>query len=61
MVALNDTAERQLRDIALIQEGLAQSHAGLGAPIADVVARFKMDGLLPEHFMLDADEGQASG
>ena len=50
--ALRETAERQLREIALVQEGLAQAEAGLGIPIADVVARFKAEGLLPSDYVL---------
>ncbi len=53
--ALRDAAARQLREAALIQEGLAQANAGLGIPIEDVVARFKTEGMLPATFRLDND------
>ena len=57
--ALRSRAERQVREIAMIQEGLAQSRAGLGSPIEDVVAQLKTEGLLPADFVLGADVGQA--
>jgi predicted transcriptional regulator len=50
--ALRGVAERQLREIALVQEGLAQSRAGLGIPIEDIVAQRKAEGLLPAGFVL---------
>lgn len=53
--ALRRVAEQQLHEIALIQEGLSQSQAGLGVPIEDVVARFKAEGMLPADFVLGAD------
>jgi len=59
--ALRGAAARQLRDIALIQEGLAESRVGLGIPIEDVVARFQAEGLLPADFVLGPDEGRARG
>jgi len=58
--ALHEVAERKLREIAMIQEGLEQSRAGLGIPIEDVVARFKAEGMLPPDFVLDSDEEQVS-
>lgn len=54
--ALRDVAERRMHEIALIQEGLAQSRAGLGSPIEDVVERFKAEGLLPADYQLDDAE-----
>jgi len=54
--ALRGAAEQQLREIAMIQEGLVQSRAGLGTPIEDVVARFKAEGMLAADFRLDNDE-----
>src|SRR5436305_13587754 len=51
--ALRAMAERQLREIAMIQEGLAQARAGLSLPIEDVVARFQAEGMLPADFSLD--------
>ncbi len=53
--ALRSVAERQLREIAMIQEGLAQSRAGLGVPIEDVVAQFKAEGILAADFRLEDD------
>jgi predicted transcriptional regulator len=53
--ALRRAAEQQLHEIALIQEGLSQSPAGLGIPIEDVVARFKAEGMLPADFALGMD------
>ena len=60
--ALSVVAERQLREIALIQEGLEQARAGRTIAIEDVVAEFKRDGILPADFVLDGDvdETQAS-
>ncbi len=51
--ALHEAAEHRLREIAMIQEGLEQSRAGLGVPIKDVVARFKAEGMLPADFILE--------
>ncbi len=51
--ALRRMAEQQLHEIAMVQEGLTQADAGLGAPIEDVVARFKAEGLLSPDFRLD--------
>jgi predicted transcriptional regulator len=53
--ALRSAAEQQLREIALIQEGLAQSGAGLGIPIEDVVARLKAEGILPSDYALGGE------
>ncbi len=50
--ALRRAAEQQLHELALIQEGLSQSRAGLGIPIEAVVARFKAEGILPADFAL---------
>ena len=55
--ALRDSAEQQLREIALIQEGLAQSRARLGIPIEDIVTQFKAEGLLSSDFALNTDTG----
>ncbi len=56
--ALRRAAEQQLREIALIQEGLSQSQAGLGIPIEDIVARFKAEGMLPPDFVLGTNADQ---
>ena len=50
---MQDESDKQLHEIALIQEALAQSRAGLGIPIEDVVTQFKREGLLPHDFQLD--------
>lgn len=58
--ALQSMAERQLREVALIQEGLDQARAGLGIPIEDVVAQLKVEGMLSADFLLGADVDAAS-
>lgn len=60
--ALQEVAEYRLREIAMIQEGLAQARAGRTIAIADVIAEFTRDGLLPVDYVLDdgADELQAT-
>ncbi len=55
--ALRSVAEHQLREIAMIQEGLDQSRAGLGIPIEDVVAQFSAEGILPADFRLNNGAG----
>jgi predicted transcriptional regulator len=55
--ALRVVAERQLREIAMIQEGLAQARAGRTIAIEDVVAELKRDGMLPLDFVLEGDDG----
>jgi predicted transcriptional regulator len=52
--ALRRQAEEQLREIALIQEGLEQARAGRTVPMDEVIAEFKRDGLLSPSFSLDA-------
>jgi predicted transcriptional regulator len=54
--ALRDRAARQLREIAMVQEGLAQARAGLGRPIEEVVEQFKAEGLLAADFQLEGDD-----
>ncbi len=54
--ALRVVAERRLRDIALIQEGLTQIRAGRTIAVEDVVTEFKRDGILAADFTLDADD-----
>jgi predicted transcriptional regulator len=46
IAALRSMAKLQLREIAMIQEGLDQSRAGLGIPIEDVLATFIVEGIL---------------
>ena len=58
--ALRLVGEHQLREIAMIQEGLEQARAGRTIAIDDVVAEFIRDGLLPVDFVLDAAEDEES-
>ncbi len=58
--ALRVVAERQLRDIALIQEGLARIRAARTIAVEDVVAEFKRDGILAADVTLDADDNDMS-
>jgi predicted transcriptional regulator len=58
--ALRVVAEQQLREIAAIQEGLEQTRAGRTIAVADVVAEFKRDGLLPADFVLKAADDEES-
>ena len=53
--ALRLVGEQKVRDIAMILEGRDQARAGRLTPIADVVARFKAQGMLPADYSL-ADE-----
>ncbi|HWE62888.1 MAG TPA: hypothetical protein VHB98_14335 [Chloroflexota bacterium] len=57
--ALHVMVERQLREIAMIQEGLEQARTGRTITIEDLVAEFKRDGLLPDDFVLDDERDQA--
>lgn len=45
--ALRLVGERRLHEIALVQEGQDQLRAGLGIPLADLVAELHADGMLP--------------
>lgn len=45
--ALRLVGERRLHEIALVQEGQDQLRAGLGIPLADLVAELRADGMLP--------------
>jgi predicted transcriptional regulator len=56
--ALSEMADRRLREIAMIQEGLDQANAGLLTPLEDVVERFKAEGMLSADFQLDDDPEQ---
>lgn len=56
--ALSAVAERQLHEIAMIQEGLEQARAGRTIAIEDVIAEFKRDGILPADFVLDGDDDE---
>jgi predicted transcriptional regulator len=46
--ALRQVGERQLREIALVQEGQDQIRAGLGIPLTDLLAELRRDGILPQ-------------
>lgn len=60
--ALRVEGERQIREIALIEEGLQDLRAGRSAPLDDVVARLKERGMLPADFDLADDaDGRAAG
>lgn len=59
--ALRVEGERQIRELALIEEGLDDVRAGRSAPLDEVVARLKERGMLPAGFDLESDEdNQAS-
>jgi predicted transcriptional regulator len=53
--ALRIEVERQLREVAMIQEGLEQARAGRTIAIEDVIAEFERDGILPADFVLDEE------
>jgi predicted transcriptional regulator len=53
--ALRVEGERQIREIALIEEGLQDLRAGRSAPLEDVVTRLKERGMLPADFDLADD------
>ena len=59
--ALRVEGERQIREIALIEEGLEDLRAGRSAPLDAVVTRLKERGMLPAGFDLadGADESAA--
>lgn len=48
VAALRRQGERQLREIAMVQEGLADLQAGRKSPIEDVIARFVKRGMLAD-------------
>ncbi len=56
VAALRTAAEQQLREIAMIHEGVEQARAGSGIPIEDVVAQFQAEGMLPPDFALGTDQ-----
>jgi predicted transcriptional regulator len=58
--ALRLVGEQQLREIAMIQEGLEQARAGRTIAVEDVLVEFKRDGLLPANFVLDAADDEDS-
>ena len=55
--ALRVIGLRQLREIALVQEGQRQLRAGQGIPFADLLAELRADGMLSED---GADQASAS-
>lgn len=48
--------ERRVSEIAMVLEGRDQARAGRLSSIADVVARFKARGMLPDEFDLGTDD-----
>lgn len=60
--ALRLVGERQLHEIALVQEGQRQLRAGQGIPFARLLAELRADGILPddEEMDRDADTDRAS-
>jgi predicted transcriptional regulator len=53
---LRTEGQRRVNELALILEGQEQARAGRLSPLADVVARFKARGMLPDTFDLDAND-----
>lgn len=58
--ALRLVGEHRVREIALILEGRDQARSGRLMPLADVVARFKDQGMLPADYRLE-DEAESVG
>src|SRR5690348_15583671 len=58
--ALRVEGERQIRELALIEEGLQDLRAGRSASLEDVVASLKERGMLPAGFDL-TDDGDVDG
>jgi predicted transcriptional regulator len=56
--ALRVEGERQIHEIALIEEGLGDLRAGRSAPLEEVVVRLQERGMLPPDFDL-AEETDA--
>jgi len=46
--ALRLVGERQLHEIALVQEGRRQLRAGQGIPFVQLLAKLRADGMLPD-------------
>jgi predicted transcriptional regulator len=57
--ALRRQAEEQLREIALIQEGLEQARTGRTISMNELIAEFKRDGLLSPSFNLGEGDDEA--
>jgi len=53
--ALRLVGERQLHEIALVQEGQRQLRAGQGIPFARLLAELRTDGMLPDDEEVDRD------
>ncbi len=53
--ALRLVGERQLHEIALVQEGQRQLRAGQGIPFAQLLAKLRADGMLPDDEEVDRD------
>jgi len=60
--ALRVEGERQIREIALIEEGIADLRVGRNASLEDVVASLMRRGMLPADFDLstEGDEGEGA-
>ena len=56
---LRSEGQRRVDEIAMILEGREQARAGRLSPLSDVVARFKIKGMLPPDFALGTDESGA--
>lgn len=54
--ALRTIGERQLHEIALVQEGQRQIRAGQGIPLEDLLAELRADGMLP-----DGEDDESAG
>lgn len=54
--ALRVEGERQIREIALIEAGIASLRAGRSVSLEDVMSDLVRRGMLPADFDLDADE-----
>jgi predicted transcriptional regulator len=56
---LRAEGQRRVNELALILEGREQARAGRLSSLADVVARFKAGGMLPNDFDLDTGDPDA--
>ncbi|HWE61612.1 MAG TPA: hypothetical protein VHB98_07875 [Chloroflexota bacterium] len=56
--AMRLVGERQLREIALVQEGQRQIRAGLGIPLADLLAELRADGMLADVEVADETDAE---
>jgi predicted transcriptional regulator len=59
MTAMEEYIEREMRELALIQEGLDQLDRGEGVPLAEVVRRFAARGMLDlDAYNRDREQGR---